>query len=394
MRAPGRLAYVCADAGIPPDGAKGASVHFRELGRALVREGYDVQAVTRRPPTGAWNDFPLRAVGGGGRGVPDPLVRELAELTDQRGLAEALTECGPVQAVYERYSLWGLSGLRHARALGVPFFLEVNAPLWEEAERYRALALGAPARAVARELFRRASRVLVVSAPLRDRIIAEGAEPDRVIVFPNGVAPAFLEDTAPADVPTALRGRFILTFVGSLKPWHGIEMLLDAVLALPTSLNVGLWVVGDGPEAPRVDEAARLHPDRVVRTASVPHEQVPSVLRASDATVAPYTSSSPTYFCPLKVVEAFAAGVPLLASAVPAVQRLDLRGLTLGTFQPGSRNSFRCALERLLADPTAARASADHNRSVARGRFTWDQRARELGALLEDGAPLSTVGAA
>ncbi|MEZ4416589.1 MAG: glycosyltransferase family 4 protein [Gemmatimonadota bacterium] len=379
---PLRLGYLCADPGIPPDGTKGASVHFREFGRALVRNGVELQAVTRRGPGGPWGEFPLRVAQIGERAA-DSLVRELDDLTDQQPVVEALDASGPIDAIYERYTLFGLAGLRHARSRGVPHFLEVNAPLWEEARTYRSLSLSGTAHAIARELFRRASRVLVVSEGLRDRVIAEGADPDRVVVFPNGVAPSFLNDGAPAPRPEVLQGRPVLTFVGSLKPWHGIEMLLDAFVAMPERLGLGLWVIGDGPEAARVDRLAARHPDRVVRTPAVAHEDVPAVLRASDITVAPYTAASPSYFCPLKVIEAFAVGVPLLASAVPAVERLDLEGIHLDTFQPGSLSSFRAALEAVLADLPAAQGRAHANREVARRRYTWDQRALELKAMLK-----------
>ena len=45
----GRVAYVCADAGIPPDGSKGASVHFRTLAAAFARVGVDPKTFTGGP---------------------------------------------------------------------------------------------------------------------------------------------------------------------------------------------------------------------------------------------------------------------------------------------------------------------------------------------------------
>jgi len=387
-----RLGYLCSDSGIPIDSTKGASVHFREFARALMRRGFELEGVMRRGPKGSFQEFPIRVARGRSR-ASDPLVRELADLTDQQPVVEQLEAAGPYTAVYERYSLFGLSGLRYARAAGVPFFLEVNAPLWEEASTYRALTTVHLARSVARELFRRATRVLVVSSGLRDRVIAEGADAERVVVFPNGVGPQFLEGGKTAERPAVFANRPVLTFVGSLKPWHGIEMLLDAFLALPERLGLGLWVVGDGPEGERVDRAAAAHPRRIVRTPSVAHEDVPAVLRASDVTVAPYTLASPDYFCPLKVIEAFAVGVPLLASDVPAVRRLDLQGLELHGFHPDSPSSFQEALVSILRDLPAAKLRAASNRSVAAERFTWDRRAEELEGMLEL-PPFQRAGAA
>ena len=163
-----------------------------------------------------------------------------------------------------------------------------------------------------------------------------------------------------------------------------VDMLLDAFLDLPERLDVALWVVGDGPEADRVDAAANRHPRRIVRTTAVPHEMVPSVLRASDLTVAPYTCESPSYFCPLKVIEAFAVGVPLLASDVPAVRRLDLRGLTYHAFEPGCASSFRSAVEKIVPQMDAVRQRAAMNREAVQERFTWTRRAEELKSMMTE----------
>ena len=387
-----RLGYLCADPGIPPDGTKGASVHFREMGRALSRNGFDLAGVSQRAPSPGWNEFPLWSPNSQRARPSNPLVRELEELTHQTPLLDGLESYGPLHGIYERYSLFGLAGLRYASATDVPFFLEVNAPLWEEARNFRSLSMQALALSVAQELFCRASHVLVVSEGLRERVVREGADPDRVVVFPNGVAPFFLGEGPPAIRPECFGDRRILTFVGSLKPWHGIDMLLEAVMGLPAEFPLSLWVVGDGPEAHRVDTLAASFPHRIHRTPAVVHDEVPAILRASDMTVAPYTPASPTYFCPLKVIEAFAVGVPLLASDVSAVRHLDLRGLEYTGFRAGSVQDFQDVLRRTLADLPAATAKGRLNREVARRRFTWDQRAMELRDLM--GASLPHAGAA
>ena len=45
---PGRVAYLCADPGIPPDGSKGASVHFRAMASALLRNGVELDVFMTR----------------------------------------------------------------------------------------------------------------------------------------------------------------------------------------------------------------------------------------------------------------------------------------------------------------------------------------------------------
>jgi len=378
-----RLAYVCSDPGIPPDGTKGASIHFREFGRALVRSGFDVQACTSRAPGSRFDHFPLRVHGRASSLGGDRISRELLDLTDQGAMVRGLGRLEPHDAVYERYSLFGLAGLTHAQRRGLPFFLEVNAPLWEEALAYRDLALAGTARALARDLFMRATRVLVVSKGLALRLEGLGVPRERIVLFANGVSPSFLQAEPAARRPAPLANRPIMTFVGSLKPWHGIEFLLEGFERLSQRTDVGLWIVGHGPLAEAVDRVCARYPDRVVRTPVVPHAVVPSILRASDIAVAPYTTDSPHYFCPLKVVEALATGTPVLASDVPATRDLDLDGAVFQWFRAGNLDAFVAAACATLRDLDARKQqAAERNPDVVRRRFTWDRRAVELARLV------------
>ncbi len=382
-----KLAYVCTDQGIAPDGAKGASVHYREMGQALVESGVDVEAVVRRAPRLPFDRFPLQVANQterrDRRAMPhDPVATELEALIDQSGVLRALERTAPVDAVYERYSITGLAGLAYARRHHVPFVLEVNAPLWEEAHRYRSLSLVNLAHAVATELFTHATHILAVSEAMERRVVAEGADPSRVHVFPNGVNARFLKATQAARAPQPLTGKKLLVFVGSLKPWHGVEFLLDAFLAARSD-DVGLWIVGDGPLRSAVEAAARKHPNRIVYEGAVDHEDIPHILQAADAVVAPYTNESPDYFCPLKVVEALATGVPILAARVPAVRDLGVDAADIRWFKADSVSDFDRALRALFSHLPQARRAARNNRAIARDHFTWQRRVTQLCDLLD-----------
>jgi Glycosyltransferase Family 4 len=176
-----KIAYLCSDPGVPVYGNKGASVHVRELSRALQRLGHEVKIVAARAVGEPPPEYEVPIVGL----QPDPLEATLVALlqsdpaggtavaSDVRAILAAaslrqsalpLLRAFEPHLVYERHSLFGTAGVAITRELGVPLILEVNAPLSEEQERHRDLAFGATARELERAVLRSADHVLAVSS--------------------------------------------------------------------------------------------------------------------------------------------------------------------------------------------------------------------------------------
>lgn len=373
-----RVAYVCADPGIAPDGSKGASVHFRAMSAALARAGVDLDVFVVRD--GAVDGFaPHRA-----RCVTGPrasgLAGELLQLAHAEALLEALQAAGPHTAVYERLSLFGLAGMAHAQKLGVPFVVEVNAPLWREAAAFRGLSLPNAARGVCLDVLQAADRVLAVSRALARELVGNGVSEARIEVLGNGADLATFRAAQPATKPAALRGRPTLLFVGSLKPWHGIEFLLRGFAALRAQRPCGLWIVGDGPESAAIAVAQRAFPGDIVHEGAVDHERIPAVLQAADVVTAPYTTAAPDYFSPLKIVEALAAGRPLLASRVPCVLETLAGHEPLGLFAADDVADFVVKATRVL-DAGAAAGKAGIAADLVEA-LDWTAKARTVAATL------------
>lgn len=369
----GRVAYVCADPGIPPDSSKGASVHFRTMAAAMARIGVDLDVFMTRD--GDVSGFaPHRA-----RVVPTPRQRgiagEVLQLGHSSTLLQAMAAAGPHRAVYERLSLFAGAGLAHARALGVPFVVEVNAPLWLEAAAFRSLHLGATAQALCIDVLRNADAVLSVSKELAELLVQSGAPRERVHVLGNGADLHAFQSASPQPRPPQLQGKPVLLFAGSLKPWHGVEFLLEAFAALRKSRPCGLWVIGDGPAKDAVLAAQTKHPHDIVYQGPIEHEEMPAFLASADAICAPYPKAAPLYFSPLKIVEGLAARRPLLASKVPCVLgELPGRNAHLpGLFEPDDISSFVAAAERVLADPKGSLAEESLVQAL-----DWTEKARHV----------------
>ena len=95
-------------------------------------------------------------------------------------------------------------------------------------------------------------------------------------------------------------------FVGSNKPWHGLHRLPGIADALPEST---ILVVGSGPVP------LPAHP-RVRGPGHVGPNVLPDFLAAMDVAIAPYDPDAPPWFCPLKILDYRAQGLPVVATDI------------------------------------------------------------------------------
>ena len=381
-----RLLYLSSDPGVPVFGHKGASVHVRELATALSGLGIDVAiASPRTEPADSTLEAPVELL----------QLPTITHKTSEFALRVALeahraavlnaARSFAADAIYERYSLFSDAGVNAAAVLGIPHVLEVNAPLREEARRFRTLPHPGLAAETERTVFGQTGRILAVSSALKRWLETEGVEAARIEVVPNAVTPdRFRPRSARRD------GDFVLGFCGSLKTWHGLEVLLEAcAIAFPLEPSLRLEVVGDGPLAHLLD-AAPLPGDRLRRRGAVGHAEAIAHLHSWDAGVAPYLPIEQFYFSPLKVVEYMAAGLCPVASDLgdlPALLGDRDRGILVPAGDP---ERLASAFVELARDRDHAAELGRRARAYVVDRHTWAGNAR---VVLESFAACSKLAA-
>lgn len=379
MSASHRIAYICSDPGIAPDGSHAGAVRFRSMARGMAAAGAQLDVFMCRD--GDLSGFlPHTTVV-----VPTPrapaMAGELRQLGHVGALLDALQARPAHAAVYERLSRFPGAGLAHARSLDVPYLVEVNAPIWHPAFASRSLRFSQTSRAMCLDVLTAADLVLAVSGALADELIADGVPAHRITVQGNGAdVDAFIR-TKPALRPASLQNRKTMVFVGSLHPSRGIDFLVKAVPLLRRQIDVGLWIVGDGPLAPMARMAAQESGDTIVYSSGVDHAEVPAILQAADVVVVPYPSTASAFASPLKLAEAIASRRPMLASRTACVTstlaELRMPQTFAGLFAADDEADFVAAALRALRSPEDVRVGATHG-----ALLDWRHKAREILQLL------------
>jgi glycosyltransferase involved in cell wall biosynthesis len=369
-----RLLYLSADPGIPVLGHKGASVHVRALVRAFAESVASVVLVSPRvAPEGERLDAPVQLVAIEGvlplahaddRSLANAVERQATRVTELARSIEA-------DAIYERYSLFSVAGVRAAAELRLPHVLEVNAPLRAEALQYRRLPHPEVAAELEREVFAGTDRMLAVSGTLARLLERDGVDPRKLEVVGNAIDPDLFQARRSVSPDT-----FTVGFAGSLKPWHGIETLLEAVrMASAEVPRLRLEIVGDGPARELLDEAA-LRPGVLAQHGHLTHAATARAMRRWDVGAAPYCPLEEFYFSPLKLVEYMAAGVCPVASDLPELCDLLGRGEYGVLVEPGSATALAEVFVELAANPERAATVGRRARRHALGSLSWSANAR------------------
>ncbi|WP_328488642.1 glycosyltransferase [Streptomyces zaomyceticus] len=219
-------------------------------------------------------------------------------------------------------------GRTAARLAGVRRVIATEHSLGETQIEGRPLSAGTRALYLASE--RLGTSTVAVSPSVARRLADWGVPPDRIQVVPNGIE----TDRFAYDVRARRRARRVLGFpedayviggVGRLTPGKKFDRLVRAVASVP---EARLLLVGEGEEREELLRVARAcgAADRVLLagacedppTGASPGPSLPELLAAMDA----FVSTSPDETFGLAVVEALAAGLPVLYVACPAIDDL------------------------------------------------------------------------
>jgi glycosyltransferase involved in cell wall biosynthesis len=218
-----------------------------------------------------------------------------------------------------------------------------------------------------------AHHIVANAEAVATRLTREGVSARRITVVPNGLDHDRFAPRSPSVAP-----RRRVAMVANLRPEKGHDLLIDAsVSVLAEFPDARFDIIGDGTERQRVEAYARA---RGVAQAFTFHghcEDVPSRLAAADVFVLPSRSEA----FPNAVLEAMAAGLPVVASAVGGILEVVRHGDTGLLVRSGDAGALASQIRSLMADePLAARLAA-RGVALVQSRYSFDRMVAALDEL-------------
>lgn len=257
-----------------------------------------------------------------------------------------------------------------AKARRVPFVLEVR-DLWPDSAIEMGLVRDAKTIAIARRMerycYRAADRIIALTEGIRDGIVAQGIDPDRIELITNGIDLEIGADPTPATPPVPADA-VVAMYVGAHGTYSSLDTLLDAAEHLRDTPSARIVLVGNGDQKPGlIERAAQRGLDNVVFIDPVPKREVPAWLARADICILPYQDRE--LFAgalPNKIFDYLGAAAPIIASApqgeVTAV--VERAGCGLCT-APEDGRALADAIRTLADDPARRTAMGQRGRDHA-----------------------------
>lgn len=210
------------------------------------------------------------------------------------------------------------------------------------------------------------SRFIALTEFARAKFIEGGLPAEKLVVKPN-----FLD----RPHPPRKKARTGALFVGRLSQEKGIHHLVRAWRRLP---DIRLNVVGDGPLRASLENRA---PSNVHFLGRLSSPDVEDQMRGAAVLIMPSTCYEGF---PITIAEAFANGLPIVASGIGSLAELVEPGITGAHCMPGNDDSIVEVVRSIFASPDALREMSANTRRLFELRYTAERNFEILKSIYQE----------
>jgi hypothetical protein len=232
-------------------------------------------------------------------------------------------------------------------------------------------------------LYRKAARIVSVTNSFRKVLSKNGIPAEKIAVVRNGTdLKGFTPGPKPNDLVEkhGLNAKFVAAYIGTLGMAHGLGTILEAAERMRANRAVVFVLVGDGADRAALERQARERGlDNVIFAGAVGKDEVVKYWRLADAALV-LLRDRPVFrhVLPSKIFEAMATERPIILGVLgESAELLEAAGAGI-VIQPESTKALVQAIERLAADPEAAKEMGRKGRRLVEAEFDRDKLAAQM----------------
>lgn len=320
-------------------------------------------------------------------------AKDIAMRKHDKGFVRAKFEKAIVEnqpdVIYERSEMLCSSGVILANKYKIPHFYEVNGPGVEEMAKLEGQSLLETfAHRFEQRKFRLSNGLFTVSSAMKDYLKEEyRVKESKINVMPNAFDPSAFrplnkEEKAEMKMKLGLNSGLIIGFIGSILPFHGVELLIDAFKEVSDIHQQSqLLIVGSGSgfEEMKAYVESAFPPNKVVFTGQVPHADAYKYIDVMDVAV---MATSNWYGSPVKIFEYGAMNKAIIAPNVDPVRDV-MRNEEDGLLIDSNIEQLKVAIIRLLGDSGLRSDLARNFHKKVWDHHTWQQNAKSVVEIIE-----------
>lgn len=258
---------------------------------------------------------------------------------------------------------------------------EINTPMFYERGVLKKEPMVKQIEAWEKRIIDASDSVYVVSNICRDMLCDHYHLPkDKFVVIPNGYMGELYHesDEERKEIRNKIRAnhgltdKFVVTFVGSLKIWHGIQSFCETAQAMEAEEDVVFLVLGDGEMHDMIADYANKHNNMVFK-GKVNLETMKQYLYASDLGIMPYEKQDNFYYSPLKMYDMIGAGLPFIGTSVGQIKEVCRAFGFENSLIPDNKTETL-----VLSIRNSRKMLGIYGNLIRRKDVTWMDRANEL----------------
>lgn len=302
-------------------------------------------------------------------------------------ICRKLTEKGFTPThILARSTDFDVTAIHVARKFDAKLVYEINTPMFYERGVLKKEPMVKQIEAWEKKIIDASDAVYVVSNICRDMLCEHyRASKEKFVVIPNGYMGELYHESdgerkkirEKIRAKEGLTDKFVVTFVGSLKIWHGIRSFCETAQAMEAEKEVVFLVLGDGEMHDMIADYAITHSNMIFK-GKVKLETMKEYLYASDLGIMPYDKKENFYYSPLKMYDMIGAGLPFIGTSVGQIQEFCSDALNGSYLIPNNTvDTMRNTILRLARINGELNTMKEAEKKQL-AQCTWRMRAEDL----------------